>query len=352
MAVAFALVFSALEIALRVFYPQELNFTQPDSYLGFSQIPDVHSQYLRKEFTHGVYINSKGLRDDERSYEKPDGVRRILMLGDSFTFGIGLKQNETIPGMLEHMLNSNRESPYSYEVINAGVGGYGTEQELIFLMREGLKYNPDIVLLSFYSNDPSDNLRHDLSVLQGNELVLKPLNSSVKLRKLRVYLSSHFHLYALFAKSLRGVKAGLEPGELGLANDGLYLKEPGSQIRLAWDETKGMLRKMIDVAASRNISFVVSILPGDHEVDGGALSRLLRKHSTDSGIINITMVPGELGFLDSAKGVFVFKPLPLLVAENKNHKLYYDVDRHLNPYGARFYAEKLFGFLNASGIVW
>src|SRR3989338_2560751 len=106
LAVAFALVFSALEIALRVFYPQELNFTQPDSYLGFSQIPNVHSQYLRQEFTHEVYINSKGLRDGERSYENPAGVKRILMLGDYFTFGIGLKQNETIPKMLERMLNS------------------------------------------------------------------------------------------------------------------------------------------------------------------------------------------------------------------------------------------------------
>jgi len=112
-----------------------------------------------------------------------------------------------------------------------------------------------------------------------------------------------------------------------------------------------MLRKMVDVAASRNITFVVSILPGDHEVDDEALSRLLRKHSTDSSLVNITKVPGELGFLDSAEGVFVFRPLQLLVAENRNSKLYYPVDRHLNPYGARFYAEKLFGFLNASGVV-
>src|SRR5262249_20912445 len=72
-----------------------------------------------------VTINSKGLRDNEYDYEPRPGVTRILALGDSVTFGWGVRLEHTYPKVLERLLNHGA-SQGSYEVLNGGVGNYTT----------------------------------------------------------------------------------------------------------------------------------------------------------------------------------------------------------------------------------
>ena len=102
-----------------------------------------------------VITNSKGLRDSEHTYEKEKGTYRILSVGDSFTFGFGVKQPLVFSNLLENYLNETKplKGFSRYEVINGGVGNYTTNQELAFLENEGYKYNPDHIILNFYIND-------------------------------------------------------------------------------------------------------------------------------------------------------------------------------------------------------
>lgn len=97
-------------------------------------------------------INSKGLRGKKDfSYSKTKDKLRILILGDSFTFGDEVSDDETYAYYLQEML------PHT-EVINMGVHGYGHDQMLILFKEEGIKYRPDIVLLGFLPLDMSRNL--------------------------------------------------------------------------------------------------------------------------------------------------------------------------------------------------
>lgn len=87
--------------------------------------------------------NSKGLRGKtEYAYDKPPDKLRIVVLGDSYTFGDDVSDDETYPYYLQQMFPR-------FEVINMGVHGYGHDQMLILLKEEGLKYKPDIVILGF-----------------------------------------------------------------------------------------------------------------------------------------------------------------------------------------------------------
>lgn len=87
--------------------------------------------------------NSKGLRGQtDYSYDRHLGKTRILILGDSFTFGDEVSDNETYSYYLQQMIPDA-------EIINMGVHGYGHDQMLILLKEEGLKYKPDIVILGF-----------------------------------------------------------------------------------------------------------------------------------------------------------------------------------------------------------
>lgn len=110
-----------------------------DPQLGWSLSPMARS-VSRATGSRVVYqINSKGLRDRETSYEKPDGVFRIVLLGDSRAFGMGVPMDKHFGRVIEGYFDN-------VEVINMGVNGYGVDQELLFLRSEGFKYQPDLVI--------------------------------------------------------------------------------------------------------------------------------------------------------------------------------------------------------------
>lgn len=104
-----------------------------------------------------VRVNALGFRD-ERDYdlEKKPNTFRILVLGDSVTFGHGALSDTTYPFLLEQRLKQWRPG-VDWQVWNLGVPGYNTAQELKYLERVGPRYHPDLVIVGFYENDLSDN---------------------------------------------------------------------------------------------------------------------------------------------------------------------------------------------------
>jgi hypothetical protein len=157
--VAFALLFwtAFFEVALRVVFRRSLDFSlemwkyavalkRPvaDPNLGFVHAPNTSAFLMGVD----VRINSQGLRDREYSLAKPEGVYRVLMLGDSTTLGWGVKAEETAAKILERQLGSQ------FEVINAGVGNYGTVQESTYYKTRGRLFHPDLVILQYFINDP------------------------------------------------------------------------------------------------------------------------------------------------------------------------------------------------------
>lgn len=99
-----------------------------------------------------VTANSRGIRgSDEHAPGKRAGVSRIVVVGDSFTFGEGVHDQDTFPSRLQARLGPG------FEVINLGVHGYGHDQMLIRLREEGLRYAPDLVILGYYADDVARN---------------------------------------------------------------------------------------------------------------------------------------------------------------------------------------------------
>jgi lysophospholipase L1-like esterase len=123
--------------------------------LGFELKPDYRNPHadLSKSFPS---TNSHGQRDHERTLEKPAGVRRILLLGDSVVEGQGIREiRDTLSGQLERLY-----PPGTVEVLNFGVSGYCTRAEIELLEVKGLEFQPDIVVVVFVFND-FDNFNQD-----------------------------------------------------------------------------------------------------------------------------------------------------------------------------------------------
>ena len=113
--------------------------------------------------------NAQGFRDTrDYSYDKNPGTLRVLCLGDSQTEGFEARQESVYPEVIRRrLLRLGRP----VEVMNTGVSGFGTAEELAFLENEGLKYKPDVVVLGWYANDPDDNVKSGLFALDNGVLV-------------------------------------------------------------------------------------------------------------------------------------------------------------------------------------
>jgi hypothetical protein len=96
--------------------------------------------------------NSRGVRGHrEHADVRPPGITRILVLGDSFTFGEDVGDDETYSHHLEALLPAT-------EVVNLGVHGYGHDQMLIYLREVIGRYRPDVVILGFMTGDMERNV--------------------------------------------------------------------------------------------------------------------------------------------------------------------------------------------------
>jgi len=160
--VMFGLLFGLVmsELFLRVTgYSYPLFYTT-DYYRGFALQPGVAGHYQR-EGESDVRINSDGLRDREHAKAKPSDVVRIAVLGDSFSEAMHVPVDQTFWSLLERKLQECNAFPgKKIEVINFGVSGYGTAQELMTLRQKVWDYSPDLVVLAFTTyNDIYDNSR-------------------------------------------------------------------------------------------------------------------------------------------------------------------------------------------------
>ncbi len=126
--------------------PEQRHFWRHDPELGWHHRPNQEGSFQTEQFRVHVSINSRGLRDRDYPYEKPPGVRRVVAIGDSFLWGFGVEQDEILTERLERSLPA-------LQVINGGVSGYSTDQALLWLRREGLRYSPAVVVYVLSGND-------------------------------------------------------------------------------------------------------------------------------------------------------------------------------------------------------
>ena len=104
--------------------------------------------------------NSQGYRDVEHSFEKPKGVYRIVLIGDSVAEGRDVEADSAFGRVLERELNA-RGDGRRYEVVLLALIGYSTSQEIVVLEKEAFRYDPDLILWSYCLNDPAHPVYHN-----------------------------------------------------------------------------------------------------------------------------------------------------------------------------------------------
>lgn len=212
-----------------------------DPQLGWALQPNSKGTSSRTGYEIEYQINSHGLRDSETTHEKPEGVFRIVLLGDSRTFGYGVPIEKHFSKILEGYFKD-------VEVINMGVSGYGVDQQLLQLRSEGCRYKPDLVLayVAHYGNH-----RHMYSKrfgrqkpqfqLDDGKLVLtnvpvpgkaNPERQSILSAPYR-WLTEHTRTFGVLETSLRQLRKKFRSSKGRQAQQGkAKVRDPGFEDRL------------------------------------------------------------------------------------------------------------------------
>lgn len=156
-----------IEIGLRVLGFSYPITTQRDANRGYSYLPNFEWFHTTEGYAH-VRTNQYGFRDDDWSVEKPANVVRVAVLGDSFVEGNQVAKDKRLTELLESRLAaSHLFDGFKVEVMNFGMSGYGTAQELMTFRHEVKKFKPDYVIVGLLT---ANDIRNNSEQLEGDSI--------------------------------------------------------------------------------------------------------------------------------------------------------------------------------------
>jgi hypothetical protein len=290
---------------------------------------------------------------------KPRDTRRVLILGDSFVFGVGLDAGERFSDVL------GRALPADVEVINAGVPGWGTDQEMLFYESSLRRLQPDVVVLTFLGqNDVVNNgLRGPLIevgtkprfVCEGDLLRMEPptpparLSFAAKskriLRKSRLllFIKRRFDMreYQHHAvEDPRFVTHGYEANR-HLSHWSVYDVRGGEAIDGAWCVTERLLERLAADCREDSAELVVLAFPSQVEVDEPWRDEMMKRTGVDPANMDFALPYRRLAAFCAARGIEYHYPIDEFHAAAPKEPLYFEHDAHPNVAANALAAELL-----------
>jgi lysophospholipase L1-like esterase len=198
-------------------------------------------------------VNAEGLRGRETTVEKPAGVRRVAVLGDSIAFGYWVSEEDGFPRQLEAMLNELGPAGERVEVLDFGVPGYNLDQEIEALRAKALAFEPDVVVVAFCLNDLEGIFSYELGLVQD-----RAARGRSWLGRLREGLLGRSLLFAWFEYRLSELAARRSFVRARNPLDGPLYAEAVDQQRAVLEGKFAVLRALL---GSRGIPGVVVVFP-------------------------------------------------------------------------------------------
>ncbi len=353
----------------------------PHETRGWTLRPGDKAHQRNLDFDVTVEINEQGLRDRPHAYDKPAGTRRIVVLGDSFMEAYQVALEESLPHRLQESL-ADRD----VEVINLGVGGYGTAQELRALREEGLLYAPDLVVLAFFTGNDIQNNSRSLQIdtfgaedpkvwgrpyaraadasapLSWTEPDAARMRAAAEKaeRKRASWLRRAWKLVEptvlanrvqqLFARA--AARAGAPPADPRAHFGWPFLEHFESPVwDDAWLVTQRLILELRDVSRAADADFVLLIVPAKLQVE--ADFRELARGQYPGVAFDENRINRALESFASQHDIPLYDPTAALVARSEQgERVYYQIeDHHWNALGHEIVTAGLVDMLEREGLL-
>jgi lysophospholipase L1-like esterase len=347
------------ELLVRLFFPpvQELldeRLAATGAYeahpvLGWRPRPNITQNFRRFDAT--FRTNSRGLRGRELQIEKPPGLRRIVVLGDSFAWGYGVNDAEVFPQVLESRLERT-------EVVNLGVTAFGLSQELDYFKLEGMRYEPDIVILAFCQNDIHRDGRSLRDTYEAMRAPRSRKTPSESLGKAKAWLSEHLMLYRLTQQAINthrslvkalvalGLKEELEGFHSLDTNLMPALRIYPPELKQSFETTEAELLQMRNWLAERKIRFILALIPARQALEPQAFLHSIAYTKFEPTDFDLGKPYRNLEAFARVQGIEVINPYSALKHRaDTGASLYLRNDVHFNVAGHKAFAEEIEAYL-------
>ena len=343
------------ELVLRALYhPQYVgSVIRYDPVLGWSLKPNARlvSNDPDRGFHSHIQTNALGLRERAVAAKKRPGVRRVLIIGDSVVFGSGLETQDRFSDVLGRALADKAE------VINAGIPGWGNDQEMLFYERTLRSLRPDVVVLTITANnDVVNNALDDALfeggtkprfVAEGDSLRMIPpaaappvgLGARCKrfLRKSRLLL---FVKHRLAQREVtQRVREDVVYAPHGyesfrhLSHWSVYDTRGSDAIAAAWTVTERILLRFASDCRADSARFLVFAMPLKLEMDAAWRAEMIRRTGVDAASLDFELPYRRLAAFCADNGIEFHYPREEFVASASAGPLYFERDSHPNARG-------------------
>ena len=327
----------------------------PDEYRHHKLVPDSTSEIQQRDFLYRQHVNTVGLRGPEITVEKPPGTRRVLMLGDSFTMGKGVAEDETFSAIVEKILQdaSTACGGPRIEVLNGGVDSYAPVLSLLQLKRDLAPLSPDLVVLNLDNSDLVQEDAYRRQAVKGpeGEIVAVPqVSKRSAYERLHSWTARHLFFTRVI---LVNVTRAFEHGHLTVRQ---AVNEMGREYFAhtlegdidrteEWREVFDSVGRIKALADAQNMQFLLTTYPWAHQLgDTGWVpgryqymkpgerttdqsARTIRKNAEALGIELLEMEP----YFRSYKGI---------------EALYFSYDPHWTAAGQRVMGQGLAAYIS------
>ena len=369
------IVFTVGEICFRLFRREsnplaEIIQEKKTSLFPPNIVKDLHSS-VKGEFDYTAHINQFGYRGENFDRTKTPGRIRIFAVGDSFTFGVGSQDNQTIPYLIEQKLRSQK---FDVEVVNAGIGHASPIRHYVNLRDIHLQYEPDLVLLFFDLTDLWDDWNAEHHALYDSKGEIKSFHPLfvdgkrdwwmtcvyysafcryINNKMVRTFKKMHtlgFWNYMKAAVQGKRAKALIAnsksvDAKTTMEYDALVLmrgREKEELIRAHWPRTVKYLLKIKAMLDERHIPFVMVMYPhgiyvGKSQWDEGRTTWGFEKDKQYTDYF-----PFELGASFAKENqIPLINTLDSFLKADPGKKYFFDWDGHMTPEANKIVAEKI-----------
>jgi SGNH hydrolase-like domain, acetyltransferase AlgX len=322
----------------------------PHPYRHHAMVPDSQAEIRQRDFAYIQRVNHLGLRGRETTVEKPAGTRRILMLGDSFTMGKGVEDDQTFSVLVERALQASLAACAggAVEVVNGGIDSYAPILSRLQFERELARLAPDLVVLNFDNSDLIQEAAYRQQAVRGatGEIVAVPQVGHDSLYERFVsWTSRHLFftrvllVYINRAMDHRELTVRRVVNEAGREHFAHTLE--GDVDRTAqWNDVFESIGRIKRLADSLPAEFLLTTYPWAHQLgDRGWVPgryAFMKKGERTTDVTERTIRERS-----AALGIDLFESLPVFQHYQGAEALYFDYDPHWTPAGHRVMAEGL-----------
>jgi hypothetical protein len=329
----------------------------PDEYRHHRLVPNSYAEFRRRDFSYIQRVNSLGLRGREVPAEKPTNSYRIVMLGDSFTMGMGVEDDQTFSVLVERSLKQDgAKCGRSIEVLNAGVDSYAPILSFLQLKRDLWPLKPDMVVLNLDVSDLVQESAYRRESVRGpdGEIVAVPLlrGRDSLLERIRTWTERHlfFTRAALFyANRLLNYRNVTVHDVVTQANSEIVahtLADDPVDRREQWRAVFDSLVKIKAFCENHGVEFILTVYPWAHQVSDtewipGRYTFMPRNAVASEKSANTVRE------LSASNHIQLIDLFPAFRAYKGQDALYFIHDQHWTPAGHRVVAVGLADHIRA-----